>query len=222
VTETRHVEKDPPLDPQRPNAHLLELAYRQGVFPMADPPRRRLEWFSPDPRGILPLDGFHVPKSLARVVRSRRFEVRTDTAFEIVMRACAEPRPGEHGTWIDERLIRAYVELHALGHAHSVEAWRGGRLVGGLYGVHFGGAFFGESMFTRPALGGANASKVCLVALVERMFARGFRLLDTQFTTPHLERFGAVEIPRRAYLAMLEDALSIEAPWDDAGPIAGW
>jgi leucyl/phenylalanyl-tRNA--protein transferase len=206
------------LDPQHPNADLLRTAYRQGVFPMADPRADRIEWFSPDPRGVLPLDGFHIPRSLRRVVRSGRFALRTDTVFEAVMRACAGPRPQEEETWIDDRLIAAYAELHAAGHAHSVEAWADGRLVGGLYGVHLGAAFFGESMFIHPELGGRDASKVCLVALVENMKERGFLLLDTQFTNEHLEQFGCVEIPRDDYLRRLEVALLREADWGEPGP----
>ena len=143
-------------------------------------------WFSPDPRGIIPLDTFHVPARLARIVRSGRFEIRVDTAFESVMRACAE-RPDD-GTWISEDIVQSYLALHRLGLAHSVEAWRRGALVGGLYGVHLGGAFFGESMFHRET----DASKVALVALVDRMQRRGFALLDTQWVTPHLEQFGAI------------------------------
>ena len=180
---------------------LLLRAYREGLFPMA------LEdgdigWFSPDPRGIVPLDMFHVPARLARVIRSGRFEVRVDTAMTDVIRACAEGR--EEGTWISEQIVRSYLVLFALGYAHSVEVWREGRLVGGLYGVHQGGAFFGESMFHRET----DASKVALAALVDRLRARGFTLLDTQWVTPHLKRFGAIEIPRAEYLERLADALA--------------
>lgn len=169
-----------------------------GVFPMGDEDGRIL-WFSPDPRGILPLDRFHVPRSLGRVVRSGRFEIRLSTAFDEVMRACAD----RGQTWISEEIIASYWRLHRLGHAHSVEAWREGRLVGGLYGVALGAAFFGESMFHRET----DASKVALVALVRRLRDRGFRLLDTQWMTPHLRRFGGVEIPRLRYLDLLGQAL---------------
>lgn len=180
---------------------LLLRAYREGLFPMA------LEdgdigWFSPDPRGIIPLDAFHVPARLARVIRSGRFEVRVDTAMTDVIRACAEGR--EEGTWISEQIVRSYLVLFALGYAHSVEVWREGRLVGGLYGVHQAGAFFGESMFHRET----DASKVALAALVDRLRARGFTLLDTQWVTPHLKRFGAIEIPRAEYLERLAGALA--------------
>ena len=162
-------------------------------------------WFSPDPRGILPLETFHVPARLARVIRQERFEVRVDTAFEAVMRACAA-RPDD-GTWITSEILESYVELHRLGVAHSVEAWQGSQLAGGLYGVHLGRAFFGESMFHRVT----DASKVALAALVARLRDRGFTLLDTQWTTAHLEQFGAVEIPRRDYLRRLRQALAEDA-----------
>ena len=157
-------------------------------------------WFSPDPRGIIPLDGFLVPSRLARIVRQHRFEVVVDRDFEGVMRACAERR-GE-GTWISEEILESYVALHRAGQAHSVEARRQGTLVGGLYGVHIGGAFFGESMFHRER----DASKVALVALVDRLVRQGFLLLDTQWTTAHLEQFGATEIPREDYLVKLRRA----------------
>jgi leucyl/phenylalanyl-tRNA---protein transferase len=198
---------------QHPDASLLLRAYSQGIFPMADPRTGRIDYYSPDPRAVLPLDDFHVPKSLARRARSRVFELRSDTAFERVIRACAEPRPDRRETWLDERLIEPYVELFRAGFAHSVEAWRNGALVGGLYGVHLGAAFFGESMFSRPESGGRDASKLCLVDLVERLRAGGFRLLDTQFMTAHLARFGCVEISRKRYLARLSDALQLSARW---------
>ena len=168
-----------------------------------------IRWFSPDPRGILPLDDFHVPSRLARVVRSGRFELRFDTAFEDVIRACAEAERDrtDPGTWISDDIIDSYVALHDAGVAHSVEAWRAGHLVGGLYGVALRGAFFGESMFHRET----DASKVALNALIERLRARGFVLLDTQWVTPHLEQFGAIEIPRDEYIARLHAALEVEA-----------
>ena len=159
-----------------------------------------LAWYSPDPRGIIPLDErFHLPHGLARALKKRRFEVRFNTAFEAVMQGCAE----REETWIDAEILASYTELHRLGFAHSVEAWREGRLAGGLYGVALGGAFFGESMFHRET----DASKVALHALVERLRARGFTLLDIQWTTPHLCTFGAIEIPRREYLRGLRAAL---------------
>jgi leucyl/phenylalanyl-tRNA---protein transferase len=201
------------MDPSRPNAELLLRAYTRGIFPMADPRTGKLDYYSPDPRAVIPLDRFHVPASLARVVRSGRFELRSDTDFERVMRLCAESRPGRKETWIDERLVRAYRELFERGFAHTVEAWRDGELVGGLYGVHIGAAFFGESMFSRPEAGGRDSSKVCLVTLVEWLREGSFRLLDTQFATPHLERFGCVEIAREDYLERLEEALDRRARW---------
>ena len=164
-----------------------------------------IAWFSPDPRGVMPLDAFHVPARLARVIRSGRFETVTDRDFEGVMRACAL-RPRGEGTWISEEIIQSYLALHRLGIAHSVEVWRENGLVGGLYGVHLGAAFFGESMFHRET----DASKVALAALVDRLTRRGFHLLDVQWLTPHLAQFGAVEIPRRRYLARLKQALEVE------------
>jgi leucyl/phenylalanyl-tRNA--protein transferase len=204
-------------DLDRPTPELLVEAYRRGIFPMADPDSGRIDWYSPDPRAVFPLERFHVPKSVARVVRSARFEVATDTAFEAVMRECAAPHAGRERTWIDERLVAAYVGLHRRGLAHSVEAFRDGELVGGLYGVHLGGAFFGESMFSRPERGGSDASKVCLVSLVELLRARGFRLLDTQFWTPHLARFGCVRVRRARYLELLADALAVRTTWPGPG-----
>ena len=186
---------------------LLIAAYSEGVFPMALDDGE-IGWFSPDPRGVLPLDAFHVPSRLARVIRQGTFEIRIDTSFEAVMRACAA-RPDD-GTWISEAIIAAYVGLCDLGLAHSVETWQSGELVGGLYGVHLGRAFFGESMFHRAT----DASKVALAALVDRLNARGFMLLDTQWTTPHLGQFGATEIPRDDYLQRLAAALSGQAQFD--------
>ena len=182
---------------------LLVRAYREGIFPMAVE-GGEIAWFSPDPRGVIPLEGFHLPARLARVIRSGRFETVIDRDFEGVMRACAL-RPGE-GTWISEEIVQSYLTLHRLGIAHSVEVWREDRLVGGLYGVHLGGGFFGESMFHRET----DASKVALAALVDRLTRRGFRLLDVQWLTPHLAQFGAVEIPRRQYLEKLRQALEVE------------
>jgi len=186
------------LDPS-----LLVRAYREGIFPMALE-HGEIGWFSPDPRGILPLDGFHVPSRLARVVRQGRFQIAIDRDFGRVMRECAADR--EEGTWISSDIVEAYSALHRLGLAHSVEAWLDGDLVGGLYGVHLGGAFFGESMFHRVT----DASKVALVALVDRLTRHGFRLLDVQWTTPHLERFGAVSVSRREYLRRLRQALTMD------------
>lgn len=201
------------------SAELLLRAYQRGMFPMAEPgggdEPDAIYFYSPDPRAIFPLDRFHVPRNVARLVRQGKFEVRSDTAFEPVMRACAAPRRDEPQTWINEEMITAYVELFERGCAHTVEAWLGGTLVGGLYGVHVGAAFCGESMFIRPELGGSNASKVCLVHLVQRLNAQGFHLLDTQFWNEHLDQFGCVEIPREQYLRQLAAAVQVDVEWGD-------
>jgi leucyl/phenylalanyl-tRNA--protein transferase len=189
---------------------ILLRAYAEGLFPMAE--RRgdpTLYWVSPDKRGIIPLESFHVPRRLARTVRSGAFTITSDRAFRTVMEACAAPGPGREESWINGEILRLYTALHISGHAHSVECWQGDRLVGGLYGVRLGAAFFGESMFSRVR----DASKVALVALVEGLNRGGFVLLDTQFITAHLARFGAVEIPRQQYLRRLQDALNHEAIW---------
>lgn len=187
---------------------LLIRAYASGVFPMsesADDPE--VFWVRPETRGILPLNGFHMPKSLARTIRRRRFEIRCDHDFEGVIDGCAESRPGRRRTWINGPIREAFIELFRRGVCHTVEAWHEDRLVGGLYGVSLGRAFFGESMFSREP----DASKVCLAHLVEHLAARGFELLDTQFTTEHLKRFGAIDVPRTRYERMLAEALAGEA-----------
>ena len=183
---------------------VLIAAYAEGAFPMDV--SGRLRWFSPDPRAILPLEAFHAPATLRQLWRQQRFEIRSDTLFREVMLACASRR---EGTWISDAIVEAYCKLHEMGRAHSVEAWREGELVGGLYGVQLGGAFFGESMFHHRR----DASKVALVALVERLRGGGFTLLDVQFSTPHLEQFGVVEIPRVAYLRRLKAAIRVSARW---------
>ena len=183
---------------------VLLKAYRIGVFPMGE--RRddpKLHWLDPRLRAVLPLDGFHLPTRLARTVRSDRFAVSADTSFVEVMRACAEPRPGHPESWINDPIIDLYSELHRRGHAHSVECRIGDELVGGLYGVSVGAAFFGESMFSRER----DASKVALVHLVARLIQGGFRLLDCQFMTEHLRSFGAIEVPREAFHVLLADAI---------------
>ena len=186
------------------SAELLIYAYSKGVFPMAEH-REDAEvfWIEPEKRGIIPLDGFHVSHSLRRVIRKGTFEVRTDTAFRDVMLNCADRAE----TWINDQILDSYCNLFDSGLAHSVESWKEEKLVGGLYGVSLGGAFFGESMFSKET----NASKVALCALVERLKAGGYTLLDTQFLTSHLATFGAIEIPQKEYLKLLKSALSIKA-----------
>jgi len=179
---------------------VLRAAYADGWFPMGERGTRLIEWFSPDPRGILPLTAFHVPARLGRTLRAGRFEIRVDEAFTEVMARCAE----RDDTWISDVITETYTALHLAGEAHSVECWREGRLVGGLYGVSLGGAFFGESMFHVET----DASKVALAALVDRLRTRGYALLDLQWVTPHLAQFGATEIRRGHYLQLLRTALA--------------
>ena len=189
---------------------LLLRAYAQGLFPMGetrDDPT--LYWVQPEKRGILPLDLFHVPRRLARTVRSGRFTVTADRAFVDVMEGCAAPAPGRPESWINSEILRLYTALHVAGRAHSVECWLDGKLVGGLYGVALGAAFFGESMFSTVR----DASKVALVALVDALRAGGFTLLDTQFLTGHLAQFGAVEIAQADYRMLLEAAIARGAVW---------
>ena len=187
---------------------LLLQAYAIGVFPMAESRDDSRTFFvDPDKRGILPLDDFHISRSLRKEVRRRRFDIRCDTDFKGVLAGCAEPRTERPDTWINEEIFDLYLALHEMGYGHSVECWRDGELVGGLYGVALGAAFFGESMFSRES----NASKVALVHLVARLKASGFTLLDSQFITEHLEQFGAVEVPRETYREMLSEALKSPA-----------
>jgi leucyl/phenylalanyl-tRNA--protein transferase len=198
--------------PYAPGYHiptdLLLKAYASGVFPMAesatDP---EVFWVRPETRGIIPLDSFHTPRSLRKTVRQNRFVIRFDFDFEATIDACAEKREERASTWINAPIREAYVQLYRMGHCHSVEAWRAGRLVGGLYGLALGRVFFGESMFSKET----DASKVCLVHVVERLNERGFALLDTQFTTEHLKHFGAIDVPRAKYEKMLGEALKGEA-----------
>lgn len=166
-----------------------------------------LSWYSPDPRGIIPLRPGNIPRSVRKLVRDGRFEVRFDTSFELVMRSCAE----REETWISGEIIDVYTALFRIGYGHSVEAWEGGALVGGLYGVAIGGAFFGESMFSRVS----GTSKVALASLIVRLETAGFSLLDTQYITPHLAQFGAIEVPRVEYLALLENALEIDVSFTE-------
>jgi leucyl/phenylalanyl-tRNA--protein transferase len=186
------------------SAPILLRAYAAGIFPMAESAEsRELHWFDPELRGILPLDGFHVPRSLRKTLRRCPFELRFDSAFRAEIEGCAESTEDRPKTWINDDIVRLYGDLFDSGFAHSVECWRDGRLVGGLYGVSIGGAYFGESMFSRET----GASKVALVHLVARLRAAGFALLDTQFVTEHLSRFGAVEIPRTEYRRRLAAAM---------------
>jgi leucyl/phenylalanyl-tRNA--protein transferase len=187
-------------------AELLLHAYRHAVFPMAME-NGEIAWFSPDPRAVIPLDTFHIPHGLKRALKKSPFEIRINSAFEAVMLACAQ----REETWISDLILESYVNLHRLGHAHSVEAWLDGKLVGGLYGVALGGAFFGESMFHEVT----DASKVALHALVTRLRERSFALLDTQWLTPHLVTFGAIEIPRIEYLRQLVAAVEAECRFVD-------
>ncbi|WP_127089869.1 leucyl/phenylalanyl-tRNA--protein transferase [Aquabacter cavernae] len=187
---------------------VLLKAYACGIFPMAESAEDPgLYWIEPDRRGIIPLDGFHVPSRLARTVRANRFEIRVDSDFEGVIEGCATPQEGRAKTWINARIRSLYGQLFQRGRCHTVEAWSEGRLVGGLYGVRLGSAFFGESMFHTER----DASKVALVHLVARLKAGGFTLLDTQFVTSHLSGFGAMEVTKRHYQRLLEQALRTEA-----------
>jgi leucyl/phenylalanyl-tRNA--protein transferase len=185
---------------------LVINAYAQGIFPMADR-RGDIHWYAPDPRAILEHDNLHVSRSLRATMRKGIYEVRMDTVFEVVMRCCA----ARAETWINEAFVTTYTRLHFAGLAHSVEAWHDGVLVGGLYGVALGGAFMGESMFSYET----DASKVCLVALVEHLKARGYVLHDTQFITPHLVTLGVTEIPRRVYEQRLREALEVRCRWGE-------
>lgn len=187
---------------------VLLKAYAAGVFPMAESATdSALYWVEPDERGIFPLDGLVISRSLRKAVRQKRFEIRIDTAFEEVMRRCAEKTSARRETWINARILKLYGELFRMGHCHSVESWHEGKLVGGLYGVRMGAAFFGESMFSRET----DASKVALVHLVARLNAGGFRLLDAQFMNPHLATLGAISIKKADYLKMLQPAIAADA-----------
>ncbi len=189
---------------------LMLRAYRAGLFPMAETrDGDRLYWLDPEQRGVLPLDRFHLSRRLLRTVQSGQFEVTADQDFAAVIAACADPAPGRQDTWINPQIERLFTRLHETGDAHSLECRSGGVLVGGLYGVVIGGAFFGESMFSRAR----DASKVALVHLVARLRLGGFRLLDTQFVTAHLTQFGATEIPREAYRRQLAEAVDAACVW---------
>ena len=202
------VARNPPSVDLSPEALLS--AYANGAFPMAEPGSGRIHLYTCDPRCVFDLERFALPKATVRALRRSDLVIRCDTAFERVMRSCAAPRRQEDHTWISEAMVHAYGALHGLGHAHSVEAWRGGELVGGLYGVSLGGAFFGESMFVRPEAGGTNASKACLAWLVGRMRERGFTLLDSQFANDHVLSLGAEEIAATDYMRRLREALDLD------------
>lgn len=199
--------RPPPPKPETITPGVLLRAYAAGLFPMAeDAGDEQLFWFDPRQRGVFPLDGLIVSKSLAKSIRAEKLDIRVDSAFEAVLAGCAESQPGREKTWINETIAALFRELFDMGFAHSVEAWRGDELVGGLYGLALGGAFFGESMFHRAP----NASKICLTYLVARLRRGGYSLLDAQFITPHLESLGAKEISRDEYRHKLEAALMIQ------------
>lgn len=206
-----------PDDPERITPELLVRAYLAGAFPMAEGRSGRVSWYSPEPRAVMPfvegdpLGAFHVRKSLAKNVRRAAFDMTQDRAFAEVIAGCAEPRVDDADTWISPAIVSAFTELHRHGLAHSVEAWDGARLVGGIYGLALGGAFFGESMFSRRP----NASQVCLVHLVEHLRSRGYTLFDVQFVNPHLEQFGVVEVRRERYMQMLAEAVALPVAWGD-------
>jgi leucyl/phenylalanyl-tRNA---protein transferase len=196
---TKH-DSEPELTPE-----MLLAAYAGGYFPMAESKKDdALYWFSPEERGVIPLESFNIPRGLARFMKDHPFTLRVDTCFREVITACAEITAKRDDTWINTRIINLYTELHSMGYAHSIETWREGKLVGGLYGVSLGGAFFGESMFSREA----EASKVALVTLVEILREAGYRLLDTQYVNPHLTQFGCIAMNKRTYKRNLEKALN--------------
>lgn len=198
MTKARN-DKEPVITPE-----ILLRAYAMGLFPMAESADDLdIYWVQPEIRGVIPLDQFHISKSLAKVMRKNPFEIRVNTAFDRVIELCAQEAEDRPSTWINPTILKLYKALHGIGHAHSVEAWQGDALVGGLYGVSLGAAFFGESMFSRRT----NASKICLVKLVDRLKERGFHLLDTQFTTEHLKTFGAIDVPKEDYEVMLDKAM---------------
>ncbi len=196
---------------------VLLKAYACGIFPMAetaDDPA--LYWIEPDLRGVIPLETFHLPRRLARTIRSKKFEIRVDHNFDAVIEGCAQSAPGRSKTWINDPIRRLYGALFRQGHCHTIETWRDNRLVGGLYGIHIGGAFFGESMFHRER----DASTVALCYLVARLIAGGFKLLDCQFITDHLRRFGASEVPREDYHLLLERARVLDGDFYSLPPEA--
>jgi leucyl/phenylalanyl-tRNA---protein transferase len=215
-----------PTSPEEIIAFFLE-AYRQGAFPMAELPRtspadgriptaRAIHWYSPEPRAILPIEegSLRVPTSVSRTLRKQRFALTSDRCFERVIRACAEPTPRRGGAWLDESLVRCYTLLHQAGHAHSIEAWNpAGNLVGGIYGVSIGGAFFAESMFSDIEAGGSGASSACLIALWSHLRSCAYELLDVQIANPHTLRFGVREIPSLDYMLKLDSAGALPDRW---------
>jgi leucyl/phenylalanyl-tRNA--protein transferase len=206
----RRTRQSPELSPD-----LLQAAYAKGVFPMAQAADLdHVHWIDPDRRGVIPLDPPTLPKRLSRTVKTTPFLVKPDTAFRSVMEACAQPAEGRESTWINRPILDAYCGLHAQGHAHSIEVWDQDQLVGGLYGVRIGTAFFGESMFSRAR----DASKIAMAHLLARLRRGRFRLLDAQFVTPHLKQFGAEEISRARYQAQLRQAISGQANFYELGP----
>lgn len=195
------------MSPNELTPEILLKAYAVGLFPMADSADdQHLYWYDPDPRGILPLDKFHIPKRLKKIIRQQPFQLTLDKAFHQVIAGCAEATTDRPRTWINQTIIDLYTGLHQRGLAHSIEAWEGNELVGGLYGVALGAAFFGESMFSRRP----NASKICLCALAAQLWDDGYHLFDTQFVNPHLVQFGAIEIPRSQYHRRLENAIIVK------------
>lgn len=196
------------MDNKKLDPALVLDAYAQGIFPMADDADDPdVYWVCPEKRGIIPLDNFHIPRSLQKTIKKNPFEIKFNSNFKGVIEGCAEAKAGRETTWINETIREAYERLYELGFCHTVEAWQENKLVGGLYGIALGQAFFGESMFSRVT----DASKICLTALVDHLRKHDFILLDTQFITPHLERFGATEIPRHKYEKLLASALKRDA-----------
>jgi len=187
---------------------VLIKAYSCGIFPMAECAEdHALYWIDPEQRGILPLDNFHIPKSLRKTIRKQKFEIRVDNNFNKIIDGCAQSKPGRRSTWINQRIRDLYGQLFRLGHCHTIEAWQNDKLVGGLYGVHIGGVFFGESMFSHVR----DASKVALVYLIARLKRGNFELLDTQFVTDHLRQFGAIEVSRERFQGLLDGSLKVRS-----------
>lgn len=193
---------------------MLLSAYIQGIFPMAQSKNSKgVAWYQPDPRAILPLDQFHCPKTLQQIINQQKFTITRDEAFKDVIQECANAKRREKQTWINQDIIESYTRLHHIGFAHSVEAWLNDELVGGLYGVSIGGAYFGESMFHNADRGGTNASKVCLAHLVEHLNNQNFALLDVQINNPHMSKFGVIEISHERYMDLLHNAIALDVEW---------